>query len=220
MPETVVVFHGIMQPALAMRPLCAHLRSEGFDARNVDYPSTRHRIEDLADIVMPRVREASRSGERVHFVGFSMGGLIARTVIKRERPANLGRVVTIGTPNHGSELAEALRDFSAFKKFYGPAGQQLGTRNRDVEAVLAQGGFEIGTIAGRVSFNPVAAAIFHAPSDGKVSVESAHVPWESDHALVFSSHKMLPFNRRVWRMTVNFLSDGAFAPERAARRAA
>ena len=57
-----------------------------------------------------------------------MGGLLARVYIARHRPERLGRVVMLGTPNGGSEIADRLKNIGAYRAFFGPAGQQLGTQ--------------------------------------------------------------------------------------------
>ena len=67
----------------------------------------------------------------LHFVCHSMGGLLARVYLVRHRPARLGRVVMLGTPNGGSELADSLKGFWRYRAWFGPAGQQLGTQRDD-----------------------------------------------------------------------------------------
>src|SRR5207244_5815713 len=64
----------------------------------------------------------------VHFVGHSMGGLLARVYIARYQPKRLGRVVMLGTPNGGSEIADRLKHIGAYRAWFGPAGQQLVTQ--------------------------------------------------------------------------------------------
>ena len=51
-----------------------------------------------------------------------MGGLVIRALLNRYRPDNLGRVVQIGTPNHGSEVADFLKNDWLYRLFFGPAG--------------------------------------------------------------------------------------------------
>ena len=65
------------------------------------------------------------TSDPVHFVGYSMGGLIIRAYLQKYRPQHLGRVVMLGTPNQGSEVADAIRHFWLYRRFYGPAGQEL-----------------------------------------------------------------------------------------------
>ena len=87
-----------------------------------------------------------------------MGGLLARVYLAQYRPQRLGRVVMLGTPNGGSEIADRLKEFSAYRAFFGPAGQQLGTlRDAATNALLPPVDYPVGVIAGNRSIYPVAA---------------------------------------------------------------
>jgi triacylglycerol esterase/lipase EstA (alpha/beta hydrolase family) len=59
----------------------------------------------------------------VHFVCHSMGGLLARGYVARHRPQRLGRMVMLGTPNGGSEIADRLKHIGVYRAWFGPAGQ-------------------------------------------------------------------------------------------------
>ena len=125
--EGVVLFHGIMRTSRSMKRLATHLEIRGYAVLNLDYPSTRHSLEALSDMVRQAVEEFAAGLRRVHFVGFSMGGLLVRSYLARHRPKNLGRTVMIGTPNNGSEVADLLRRNILYGKLFGPAGQELVT---------------------------------------------------------------------------------------------
>jgi pimeloyl-ACP methyl ester carboxylesterase len=56
---------------------------------------------DVARIGAKLAQEIDRSRSKTHVVAHSMGGLVARAALKRN-PKQLGRVVTLGTPNYGS----------------------------------------------------------------------------------------------------------------------
>lgn len=127
MNDTVLLFHGIARTKKSMAKLAGFLSGHGYRVVNVGYPSTKFSISDLIDIVRPEIDGAAKeAGEgRVHFVGYSMGGLVIRAFLTRYRPANLGRVVMVGTPNNGSQIADFLKSWPLYRKVYGPAGQQL-----------------------------------------------------------------------------------------------
>ena len=211
MTDAVAVLHGIFQPAFTMRPLCRHLAGEGYSVINVDYPSTAHPIEELAEIVADRIdAHAATVDGRLHLVGYSMGGLVIRAFLRDRVPVNLGKVVMIGTPNHGSEVADFLRSFPPFRYLYGPAGQQLITDQKEFASIFADEGLDLGIIAGDSAFNPLLRHIFGKPSDGRVSVESTRLDCAADHLVVHSNHTMLPHNAVVWKQTASFLRQGRF----------
>nr|WP_250808178.1 alpha/beta fold hydrolase [Neorhizobium tomejilense] len=211
MTDAVAVLHGIFQPAFTMLPFCKHLEREGYSVLNVDYPSTTHPIQTLAEIVGDAIdaHGLTVSG-RLHLVGFSMGGLVIRAFLRDRVPVNLGKVVMIGTPNHGSEMADFLKGFAPYRYLYGPAGQQLVTDQKDFAAIFANDGMDLGIIAGDTTYNPVARRLFGKPSDGRVSVESTKLECAADHLVVHSNHTLLPHNPEVMRQTSFFLRSGRF----------
>jgi pimeloyl-ACP methyl ester carboxylesterase len=214
--DGVVLLHGIMRTSRSMAGLARHLQKAGYEVYNVDYPSSRHTLPELAGIVGPSVAKFAAAVDHVHFVGFSMGGLLVRTLLATGRPLNLGRVVMIGTPNGGSEVADLLRDFKLYRKILGPAGQQLVTDQAAFSHIFADPDFEVGVIAGSVTSGPISARIFKAPNDGKVSVASTVLPNCTDHVILAQSHTFLPLSRRAWVETEAFLKSGMFTD--AARR--
>lgn len=185
---------------------------------NLDYPSTRLSLAELAEDVHGAISAFSAQVDRVHFVGFSMGGLVIRAYLKVHRPANLGRVVMIGTPNKGSEIADILKGSRFYMALLGPAGQQLVTNQAAFRHLLEDQDFELGVIAGRNVVNPIAAAIFKGPNDGKVSVASAVLSSCSDHIVIRTNHTLIALSGRTRDETCEFIRSGRFS-EGAARMA-
>ncbi len=199
-----------------MRGLAKFLERSGFDVLNLNYPSTRHDLEALAGLIHPRIAEFVSAGSgKVHFVGHSMGGLLIRAYLRKHRPVRLGRVVMVGTPNGGSEVADLLKDFFFYRKLYGPAGQQLVTDQQSFAHILGGIDFELGVIAGNRSIDPISSRIIGKPNDGKVSIESVYVKGASDTITLPANHAFFPSNRRMWTQTLHFLTTGRFAVENA-----
>jgi pimeloyl-ACP methyl ester carboxylesterase len=209
--EGVVLLHGIMKSSKSLSRLAAHLASQGFAVLNLDYPSTRMSLAELRETVHEQIAAFASRVARLHFVGFSMGGLVIRAYLKAHRPQNLGRVVMIGTPNNGSEMADLLKDNKLFVSLLGPAGQQLVTNQSSFRHLFEDEGYELGVIAGRNVANPIAAVIFKAPNDGKVSVASAILPECSDHIIIRSNHALIALSRRTHTETCAFLRTGRFS---------
>jgi triacylglycerol esterase/lipase EstA (alpha/beta hydrolase family) len=64
-------------------------------------------IEHFAEQLSVRIAQicAATGAEKVFVVAHSMGGLVARAYLRRFGPRRLAKLVTIGTPHHGSVLA-------------------------------------------------------------------------------------------------------------------
>ena len=210
----VVLLHGISRTALSFRKMQLALERAGFATLNLDYASRRKPLEGLAEDIDPAIqRFADRIDGSVHFVCHSMGGLLARVYIARHRPKHLGRVVMLGTPNSGSEIAERLKNFGVYRAFFGPAGQQLGTR-RDaaIDALFPPVDYPVGIIAGNRSIYPIASRFLPRPHDGRVSIANTKLEGMADHVVVAASHPWLVRNSVAIAQTIAFLREGKFNP--------
>lgn len=210
--DGVVLLHGISRTALSFRKMQLALERAGFATFNLDYASRSKALEALAEEIHPAIRHfADRIDGSVHFVCHSMGGLLARVYIARHRPQRLGRVVMLGTPNSGSEIADRLKRFGAYRAFFGPAGQQLGTyRDETVKALFPPVDYPVGIIAGNRSIDPVAGTMLPKPHDGRVSVANTKLQGMADHVVVRTSHPWLVRNGEAIAQTIAFLRDGEF----------
>jgi pimeloyl-ACP methyl ester carboxylesterase len=194
-----------------MADLERYLVGKGFTVFNLDYPSTEFPLGKLAAMVAKDVRERIDPSRPVHFVGYSMGGIVTRIVLNKYRPDNLGRVVQLASPNGGSEVADFLKDNWLYEEVFGPAGQQLVTKDAGIDQLMGKVDYPMGVIAGNATIDPVSSAIIPGDDDGKVSVESTRVPGMRDHLIVYASHTFFPQNAEVHRQTTYFLRFGAFA---------
>jgi pimeloyl-ACP methyl ester carboxylesterase len=213
--ETVVLLHGMARTSRSMAGMARYLEGEGFSVLNVDYPSRRKTLDALSRDVRNLLAQAfgDVSAPRLHFVVHSMGGLVVRRLIRDFRPANLGRVVMLGTPHRGSEIADFLKGWPLYKKFYGPAGQELTTDHQARKFPDRDIDFELGAIAGsRGWLSPVSGFLLPKPHDGTVSVESTKLPGMKGHLVMPVTHTFMMDNKNVQRQTAAFLKSGRFTP--------
>ena len=211
--DGVVLLHGISRTALSFRKMQLALERAGFATLNLDYASRSKALEALAEDIHPAVQPfADRMDRPIHFVCHSMGGLLARIYIARHRPQRLGRVVMLGTPNRGSEIADRLKNFGPYRAFFGPAGQQLGTRRDEaINALLPPPDYPVGVIAGNRSIDLLAGSMLLKPHDGRVSVANTKLEGMADHVVVRTSHPFLVRNGEAIAQTIAFLKDGKFS---------
>jgi pimeloyl-ACP methyl ester carboxylesterase len=209
--DYVVVLHGIARTYRSMRSLTKFLEANGFPVLNVDYPSTRIPLESLIEHINRQVVAFNQDHQRkIHFVGYSLGGLLARGVIHRHRPPNLGRAVQLAPPNQGSEVADFWKNNFLFQWIFGSAGQELGAEEKSFGRILGPVDYELGVIAGNWSWDPISSAMIQGPNDGKVSVESTQVPGLTDHIVISTSHTFIIYSREAWNQTLHFLKFGQF----------
>jgi pimeloyl-ACP methyl ester carboxylesterase len=211
-PDGVVLLHGISRTARSFGKMETALVGAGFVTLNLDYASRRKSLADLADAVRPEIeRFAERIDGSVHFVCHSMGGLLARVYLGKYRPLRSGRVVMLGTPNGGSEIADGLKNFPPYRAWFGPAGQQLGTRRDEAtHALLPRIDYPVGIVAGNRSVDPLAGIFLTKPHDGRVSVANTRLDGMADHIVLPVTHPFLPGHTTVIAQTLAFLREGAF----------
>jgi triacylglycerol esterase/lipase EstA (alpha/beta hydrolase family) len=103
----VLLIHGYGCNGGYWRQLSARLRAAGISHYAIDLEPPTADIDDYVPQVQAaseRLRAAS-GAERIVIVAHSMGGLVARAWLRRHGGAHLARLVTLGTPHHGTALA-------------------------------------------------------------------------------------------------------------------
>ncbi len=209
--DYIVLLHGIQRSSKSMEKMAARFTQAGYHVINIDYQSQQYTIDRLADNIYAQIKPFTKTADyKIHFVGHSMGGLVTRTIIKRHRPDNLGRVVMLGTPNQGSEVADFLANNVLFQNFYGPAGMQLVTDQRGIANILGPVDFDLGIIAGTRSIDPLSSVMLPGTDDGKVTVERTKLKGMKDHITLPTTHTFMMMNNRVIAQTEHFIKHGIF----------
>jgi pimeloyl-ACP methyl ester carboxylesterase len=211
MKEHVIVLHGLALNRWWTTGLAHTLEKEGYAVHNTSYPS-RTGFESIADTFLKPLID-SIPGEKVHFVVHSMGGLLVRLYAKKYGAARIGRVVMLGTPNHGSQVADALRDFGPFSWYFGSTGRDLCTDDAALHAGLGPVPFECGVIAGDCQWLHFPASLtagIPGANDGIVSVESTKVEGMKDHITLWLDHSLMVWSPKAWAQVKAFLKSGRF----------
>jgi pimeloyl-ACP methyl ester carboxylesterase len=205
--EAVVLLHGLYRSDRAMRPLAARLEAAGYAVHNLRYPSTAHAPDELAAMLREQVDGCCTGAPRLHFVTHSLGGILTRALLAQQAPANLGRVVMLAPPNHGSEYVDVFGD--AFGWALGPTGRELGTAPTSLPNRLPPPDYDFGVIAGTWSMNPLS-FLLAGESDGTVSVESTRLDGMRDFVAVPASHTFILYSDDAAEQVLEFLRTGRF----------
>ena len=210
--ECVILLHGLARTASSMNKMEQRLLKEGYQVVNVDYPLRKYEIEELSSLAIEKGLDGCKTYNptKIHFVVHSLGGILVRQYLSKNKIEKLGRTVMLGPPNSGSEAVDKLKNVPGYKFINGPAGMQLGTGVQSIPQSLGEADFEVGIIAGTRSINIFLSMLIPSTDDGKVSIESAHLKNEKDFLDVPVSHPFLMKNDQVIENVVSFIKYGKF----------
>lgn len=184
-----------------MRFMQLRLRTARFDVELLDYPSRKASIDELTDILWDQLPPEGA----LHFVGHSLGGILAKNLMRRLPEERRGRIVQLGAPNFGSEIAARAEIFGPIM---GPVLAELKPHaNHDDDDL------DIGAIAGTAAL-PALSLItgIEGENDGKVSVQSAwgNAP-EGKRIKLATAHSTIMLSPEVIAATIEFLLTGEFS---------
>jgi hypothetical protein len=177
------------------------------------YPSTQASPEKLEAQLSLQLSRCCADAPRLHFVTHSLGGILLRAELAHRPPPQLGRVVMLAPPNHGSELADWLRGSETLLSLMGPTASELGTGGESLPNRLPPAHYEVGVIAGNDSLNPIGSRMIPGEDDGTVSVESARLEGMSDFLVLPVSHTMILLSSDAAEQALAFLRTGRFRRE-------
>jgi pimeloyl-ACP methyl ester carboxylesterase len=194
--DLVVVLHGMGRTSRSMAPLEDALRLDGFDVLNIGYSSYCCTIAELGQEVRRELQKRRQPHHvRVHFVGHSLGGIIARWILAQEDTIpGVTRLVMLAPPNQGSASADRYAPVVSW--LLEPIDELRTDSSSTVRMLPRPVGVEVGVIAAR--------------NDGKLSVEQTHLEGEREHIVVDGFHTFIMRSNEVQRLTIAFLRTGRF----------
>lgn len=211
---TAVVFvHGMGRSSKSWPALAKRVEEAGHLVVAFDYPSTRCSIAESADYLAEVI--GSLDGiERIDIVAHSMGGLVSRAYLANHRDPRLHRLVMLGVPNLGAEMADKVVAIPLYQWVCGPGGCELVTDPNGLIASLPTPDFEFAIVAGGKGtlggYNP----LIPGDDDGTVTVASTRLPGAADFILVEGAlHSFMMFDDRIVDATMRFLETGGLRVE-------
>ncbi len=211
----VVLIHGLLRSSKCMTTMAAALNEAGYRTFQFDYPSTQVSIPDAAEYLHQTI-ESLTGIEELSIVAHSMGGLVTRAYFAEHHDPRFRRVVMLGTPNHGAELADLVHQNFLVRAAAGPGGRQLVTDSKGLIRSLPAPKCEFAIIAGArhnpAGWNP----LIPGDDDGTVTVASTRLIGAADFSTVQTTHTAMLRNSEAIGQTLRFLHEGRLSAERAA----
>lgn len=145
---------------------------------------------------MARLERLAAAGEYA-VVGHSLGGVLLRDALARQRGAPPRHLVMLGTPNRPPRAARIAVRFPPFRWLAGDCGARLASTA--FYETLPRPAVPYTVIAGTRGFGGRWSPFAGAPNDGLVAVDEARVG-DGDEILTFPvAHTFMMNDRRVQR---------------------
>jgi pimeloyl-ACP methyl ester carboxylesterase len=183
------------------------LQRRGFDVRVFSYKSVTRDLRQNAAGLQQYV--AAWRAAPIHFVGHSLGGLVIRALFHFHPQQPPGRIVTLGTPHRGNQVAAQFSHSARLRSVIGYGIQALVAGELESWPPPPR---EIGVIAGTLSLGAGRLVVrrMSGPNDGTVLVAETRLPGATDHITLKVSHFGMLFSPQVGRQTACFLRSGRF----------
>jgi hypothetical protein len=214
---TVIVLHGLGEGRRSMQPLVDHLRGQ-LDATvlSFGYASTSTGIEDHGRSLAAVVDDLP-AGERISFVGHSLGNLVVRRwmgLAAADDLARVGRMVMLGPPNQGSELARRVAKIDLLASLSHGAARELVLDWNRISGDLAVPPCPFGIVAGGKGDDRGYSSLLAGDDDAVVRVDETRLDGAEDFLLLPVHHAAMMRHPAVQRATADFLKSGRFSTAR------
>ena len=205
--RAVILIHGLLQSSKCMADMAIHFEKAGYTTVEFDYPSTQVSIPEAARY-LDKVIQSLDGIDEINFVTHSMGGLVVRAYSRDFHDPRIHRLVMLGTPNQGAELADITHQYWILRTVSGPGARQLGTRADGLIPRLPLPKCEFAVIAGcrgtPAGWNP----LIPGDDDGTVTVESTKLPGAADFIAVRAFHSRLLWEEESIGHAIRFIKEG------------
>ncbi len=204
----VLLMHGLASSPAVWETMRKALDADGWEARTLTYPTTEQGVQPNADVVEALLKNQEGYSE-IAIVAHSLGGLIARSVLSRPSfatlPVPVTRVIMLGTPNQGAELAALLRPL-ARAAVTASANDLMPDRARQFGSIPASVKFAV--IAGgrnsSIGYNPLLAG----DNDSIVRVDETRTANIDDFIVMPVTHMQMTTDPDVIAAVRRFLRTG------------
>lgn len=203
----VLLIHGLGRHAGIMDKPKMALREAGYAAHSLNYATLFEGIEGHAD-QFSHLLENLKGIKRVSFVTHSLGGLVAREILSRTLVWNgvtAHKLVMMGTPNKGAEIAAFLSRMKTYHLITGKAGQDVlpDQSIKDLPEPPIPTLVIAGGLGNNIGFNP----LLTGDNDGVVTVAETRLDIPHQFKMVKIIHTTIMDHEEAIDATLDFL-DG------------
>lgn len=208
----VVLVHGFCRSGENMQYWRDSLSDVFSNIICADMPATHGSFKDCLQSLENTIAEAHpEQYKRLFFAGHSMGGLLAREYLEKNRPGNAEKLLCIGTPHYGSRLANwALWLGFPWSGIVFPPLYALRPAARRKLTTPDLPGLKIGVIVSENNGHWPGKVFLSNKADGLVESFSALAPDAGEHAFVDVPHDHMQRDPKVAELIKRFFVNGKF----------
>ncbi len=215
----LLLVHGLGRSRSSMNSLAEKLCTDReVEVINFSYASTRASMNDHA-LALQSVIEQLPKDCSIDIVAHSLGALVLRRYLfnltgafpDRSSDPPIHRIVMLGPPNNGAELAKKMRRTGIFAVVMGKSATQIADlKSTETALELGVPRVEFGIIAGNGSIGPLTNPLLAGDNDFFVGVEETRLAGASDFIVLPVAHGFMLSDANVHRAVGSFLDNGYF----------
>lgn len=219
--DVVIVFHGIYGKAKTLNHITDTLEKEGYSGINIQYPTTEDTVEEITEkYIAPNIDSVVKTVEeenilrrkqglpeiKINFIVHSMGTGILRYYLKTHKLNNLGKVVFISPPSHGSQLSDnPISDI--IKDTLGEAVKQFKTSSDSFVNSLGEPDYQCYVMIGNKSGNFLYSILIPGIDDGMVPFKTSRLNNCNYKVIENATHTSILEDKRTLNEIADYLKN-------------
>ena len=219
--DVVIVFHGIYGKAKTLNAITDTLEKEGYSGINIQYPTTEDTVEKITEkYIAPNVESVIKTVEeenvirrkqglpeiKINFIVHSMGTGVLRYYLKTHKLNNLGKVVFISPPSHGSQLSDnPISDI--IKDTLGDAVKQFKTSSDSFINSLGEPDYQCYVMTGNKSGNFLYSILIPGIDDGMVPFKTSRLNNCNYKVIENATHTSILEDKRTLNEIADYLKN-------------
>ena len=150
---------------------------------------------------------------KINFVAHSMGTGILRYYLKENPLENLGKVVFISPPSHGSHLAD-VPFVDKLPSMLGKVVPQFSTKKDSFVNQLGEPDYDYMILIGNKTNNPLYSMIIRGKDDGMVPLKTAKMKYDNFKIIENTTHTSILKDKRTMKEISEFFKSSDLNKEK------
>ena len=237
--DFLVLLHGIYGKSSDMESIAQNFK-DNYRIINIQYPTTKETAEEISDLyIEPNIENikeqifsenfhkkignqyyeiAENSNKinknlKINFVAHSMGTGILRYYLKENPLENLGKVVFISPPSHGSHLAD-VPFVDKLPSMLGKVVPQFSTKKDSFVNQLGEPDYNYMILIGNKTNNPLYSMIIRGKDDGMVPLKTAKMKSDNFKIIENTTHTSILKDKRTMKEISEFFKSSDLNKEK------